>query len=302
VVALAVAVVAVLPVAAGLGRDRDPEVGVPPDPSGRAATSPSGVVADPAAPSTPALDPVPVVTSVVVTPAPASSDWTNPDFPPPGVGAAPSPLGSPDPVPGGGASFVFTATQDDGATPIAYDPCRQLRYVVRPDHAPPEADALLQEAFTAVSRATGLVTTLVGPTDEAPALERRPYQPERHGQSWAPVLVAWVTPEEVPEVAGDVLGLAGSVSARAGDLPAVYVSGTVYLDGPQLTELSARPGGRDLVRSTLEHELGHLVGLGHVDDATQLMYPRATGAVRTFQAGDLAGLARLGTGPCVPQL
>ncbi|MGF1661081.1 MAG: peptidase, partial [Kineosporiaceae bacterium] len=271
-------------------------------PGGPGPTSPSPAVLGTPGPAAPALDPAPVVPSVVVTPSAESAPWTNPDFPPPGTGAADSPLGSPSPPPGGSSSYVFTATQDDGTTPVAYDPCRQLRYVVRPDHAPPEADALLQEAFAAVSRATGLRATAAGATDEPPALERPPYQPERYGQAWAPVLVAWVTPEEVPGVAGDVLGLAGSVSARAGDLPAVYVSGTVYLDGPQLSELYARPGGRDLVRSTLEHELGHLVGLAHVDDATQLMYPRATGDVATFQAGDLAGLVRLGTGPCVPEL
>jgi hypothetical protein len=216
------------------------------------------------------------------------------------VGASTSPLGRPSPAPGGPGAFTFTATQEDGVTPVAYDPCRPLRYVVRPDNAPPGADALLQEALGTLSRATGLQPFLVGTTDETPVLDRRPYQPQRYGQAWAPVLVAWVTPEEVPELEGDVLGLAGSVSARAGDLPAVYVTGTVYLDGPQLAELAARPDGRELVRSTLEHELGHLVGLGHVDDPTQLMYPRATGDVRTFQPGDLAGLERLGTGPCVP--
>ncbi|MGF1646287.1 MAG: peptidase [Kineosporiaceae bacterium] len=308
IVALAVAVgfVAVLPFLADLGRDPDATGGGPqPDAVGVRGTPPPQVVVTTPLPSAPAAGAAPLPAPSLLT-APsassASSEWTNPDFPPPGRGAATSPLGSPSPPPGGSESYVFTATQDDRATPIAYDPCRQLRYVVRPDHAPPEADALLQDAFTAVERATGLRPTLVGATDEAPALERRPYQPDRYGQAWAPILVAWVTPEEVPEVAGDVLGLAGSVSARAGDLPAVYVSGTVYLDGPQLAELYARPGGRDLVRSTLEHELGHLVGLGHVDDATQLMYPRATGQVRTFQAGDLAGLALLGSGPCVPEL
>jgi hypothetical protein len=301
---VAVGVVAAMLVVAGPGRDPDPRPGAASvDAAGPGAAPPPAGTAAPPVPATPALDaaPRPAVPSVLVTPS-ASPTGADRDFPPPGTGAADGPLGSPSPPPGGSESYAFTATQDDGTTPIAYDPCRQLRYVVRPDHAPPEADALLQEAFAAVERATGLRPTLVGATDEAAALERPPYQPERYGQAWAPVLVAWVTPEEVPGVDGDVLGLAGSVSARAGDLPAVYVSGTVYLDGPQLAELYARPGGRDLVRSTLEHELGHLVGLGHVDDATQLMYPRATGDVRTFQAGDLAGLARLGAGPCVPEL
>jgi predicted Zn-dependent protease len=51
----------------------------------------------------------------------------------------------------------------------------------------------------------------------------------------------------------------------------------------------------------LRHELGHLVGLGHVDDATQLMSP-TIGEPQTFQSGDLAGLAKLGQGTCAPGL
>lgn len=49
------------------------------------------------------------------------------------------------------------------------------------------------------------------------------------------------------------------------------------------------------------HELAHVVGLDHVDDPTQLMNPEGTG-VTEFAAGDLAGLAVLGGGQCVPEL
>lgn len=45
------------------------------------------------------------------------------------------------------------------------------------------------------------------------------------------------------------------------------------------------------------HELGHLVGLDHVDDETQLMYPHAA-KQRGFAAGDLRGLHELGLGAC----
>ncbi|MCR6491586.1 hypothetical protein [Cellulomonas sp. P24] len=45
--------------------------------------------------------------------------------------------------------------------------------------------------------------------------------------------------------------------------------------------------------------MGHLVGLGHVDDPHQLMSP-TLGAPVTFQDGDLAGLAQLGRGACAP--
>jgi hypothetical protein len=50
------------------------------------------------------------------------------------------------------------------------------------------------------------------------------------------------------------------------------------------------------------HELGHLVGLAHTEHDDQLMFPRANAAVTTFGVGDRTGLARLGQGPCQPDL
>jgi hypothetical protein len=50
------------------------------------------------------------------------------------------------------------------------------------------------------------------------------------------------------------------------------------------------------------HELGHLVGLGHVNDSRQLMHAANKSGVTEFAAGDLTGLAVLGNGPCVPEL
>lgn len=49
------------------------------------------------------------------------------------------------------------------------------------------------------------------------------------------------------------------------------------------------------------HELAHVLGLDHVDDPTQLMHEENTGQF-DFGDGDLAGLALLGTGACVPRL
>jgi hypothetical protein len=46
----------------------------------------------------------------------------------------------------------------------------------------------------------------------------------------------------------------------------------------------------------LLHEIGHLVGLGHVEDPGQVMYPVAgPGAPTAYGPGDRAGLSRLGT-------
>ena len=45
------------------------------------------------------------------------------------------------------------------------------------------------------------------------------------------------------------------------------------------------------------HELGHLVGLGHVADQSQLMFASMVGQTG-FGDGDLEGLRQVGSGPC----
>jgi len=190
----------------------------------------------------------------------------------------------------------FIAVQADGSTPVTYDPCRPLSYVVNARTAPLGGDILLTDAVETVAQATGLQFQFEGFTDEPATEDRLDFQRARYGDRWAPILIAWSDPGEMPELQGDVTGRGGSVriSARLGG-PVAYVTGGVFLDGPQLGDLLAG-GGAVQARGTVLHELGHLVGLDHIDDPAQLMHP--TGQLGEFQPGDLAGLARLGSGSC----
>ena len=61
-----------------------------------------------------------------------------------------------------------------------------------------------------VSAASGLQFVYDGTTAEAPSKTRETYQPDRYGKQWAPVLIAWSTPEESPDLAGKVAGTGGA--------------------------------------------------------------------------------------------
>ncbi|WP_235008790.1 matrixin family metalloprotease [Arthrobacter sp. SLBN-122] len=224
--------------------------------------------------------------------------------PPPGYEAASSPLGTP-PASTGSTAYVLQESPKAGQPLVAYDPCRPVHYVVRPDNALAGGDTLIREAVAAASQASGLQFVYDGTTAEAPSDDRQAFQPDRYGKRWAPVLIAWSTPDESHALAGDVAGLGGSGYAQAAGqplLPLVLAAGQVRLDAPDLADiLASRPQGAAEVRAVIMHELGHVLGLDHVKDPTQLMYAENMG-VTDFAAGDRAGLALLGTGPCVPQL
>jgi hypothetical protein len=220
--------------------------------------------------------------------------------PPPGFEAAGAPLGQP-PASTGSMAYALQESPDPGQPFAAYDPCRPVHYVVRPDHAPPGADQMIQEAVSRVSAATGLRFVYDGPTSEAPSDDRETYQPDLYGKRWAPVLIAWSNPSESPDLAGDVDGLGGSGYAYVEGQPYVLVAGQVALDAPDFADILRWPDGSKYGRAVIMHELAHVVGLDHVNDPTQLMNPEGTG-VTEFAAGDLAGLALLGGGECVPEL
>jgi hypothetical protein len=193
---------------------------------------------------------------------------------------------------GSGDGFTFAATQPGSEQPVTWDRCDDIRYVVNPAGAPADQRQLVSDAVADIEAASGLGFRYDGTTDDRRFSDRASLL----GPA-PPVLVGWATSDEVSDLAGEVAGVGGAEATRTGPDELSYVTGMVVLDRDTFAAMAGRPDGTDLQRAVIEHELAHVVGLGHVDDTGELMYPETTRRTE-LGPGDRNGLEILGEGPC----
>jgi hypothetical protein len=215
-------------------------------------------------------------------------------FPPAGAGEQSKPLGSPPQSPAGTGGYAFAHTQAGTTLPVTWDPCRAIHYVVA-GTPPPGQGQVVTQAIARMSKATGFNFVYDGTTTErVTAAGRFSYQPDRYGKRWAPLLIDWTSPSADTDLAGSTL----PVPVLAGD-HLTYVSGTVALDTPRLTQV-AQAGNPAIVKATLLHNLGLALGLAPVSDPAEIMYSKTPLKATDLGPGDLRGLAQLGQGTCAP--
>ena len=211
-----------------------------------------------------------------------------------GLGIGPSPLGQAPRVTGDGTYRFLQHQPGDKNSPVTYNPCEAIQVEINPDGVDDEDQArdIVLSAMKQSPRPPACGSSTPAPPTTVPQWRSRT---EPVLGRTEPVLISFATSDEVSELEGQVAGVGGSASVQRHGIR-TYVTGQVTLDVHTFDELVDQRGGLEVARAIAMHELGHLVGLAHVDDERELMDAQNHGQL-DFGPGDRRGLARLGKVP-----
>ena len=189
--------------------------------------------------------------------------------------------------------YMPWGTDRDGG-PLRWDACAPVRFRLSTAEAPSAAEEDLRRALALLAAASGLDLVLEGTTEERPDAQRPLVERSGDGWRWRPVLIAWARPGET-ELPLTVLdrGVAVPVAVRDGEREAL-VTGQVVINAARSDLVSGFGDRADAVGATLLHEIGHILGLDHVPDRTQIMSEDPGSGPVELGAGDLAGLRAIG--------
>ncbi len=233
-----------------------------------------------------------------------------------GFGSAATPQSGNPSGPQARLTHTFIGKWPYTSLPLRWPSAEPIHYVLNNSFGPPEASQMVHDAVAEISSRTGLqfifdgtTTEYVGHSSDDTPDHRESYQPSRYGDRWAPVWIG-ARPDNVATgtvgVAQPVLHANERVTTQIeveidGVLQTIAVGEPIFITGTVSYHWQPYYGAAALAElpAVILHELGHLVGLGHVNSVAELMYPSLTG-VADFGQGDRLGLHLLGSTAAIP--
>jgi hypothetical protein len=193
-----------------------------------------------------------------------------------------------------GGHYAFL-DQTPSGKPARWNPCAPIHYIVNPSAGPAGSLALVQQAVARTATATGMTFTFDGTTSEVPTSGWGFGPSASYPHGWQPLLIGFAHQGQSDLLEGTNAGTGFPVTlqfAATGEL--VDVSGAVAIDADQAAGLPMGFGGAS-VGSVLLHEVGHAVGMAHVQDPSEVMNPVVgPWTPAAWGVGDREGLRQLG--------
>lgn len=180
------------------------------------------------------------------------------------------------------ASPLFTTAAAKPAGPVRWNSCKAIHWTFNPHGAPAGALTMTKQAIRTIEAATQADWVFDGVTSTIPSAEYLA------GGSTRPVLIGWSD-------AADSSLLATVSPKVVGETQTVWSGGRYTSAAVALNQATTMPlTGAASWRTTLLHELGHVVGLSHSTSKASLMYPMQSRTLTGLQPVDVARLHALG--------
>jgi 5-hydroxyisourate hydrolase-like protein (transthyretin family) len=186
-------------------------------------------------------------------------------------------------VTGTGPAGAWRPIAGTKARPAHWQTCT-IRYQVNPRGMPAQGMSDLREAFRRVTQVSGIKFRYVGRSRAVPHLGYG-------GPGTNRMVVAWAAPAATGGLLGPFTGgVGGTRRTSSGRILTGYV-----VMSTQFTKTAVPGFGTGAPHGmVLMHEIGHVVGLDHYNNRSQVMHPSAALPAAVWGAGDIAGLRQIG--------
>jgi hypothetical protein len=198
--------------------------------------------------------------------------------------------------------YLQAADQDGDLAPYSrngrkyfgWRPCDSITYAVNTQRANRTQIDAMNKAIRQVENASGFDFVFLG--DVNGSLNTNNLDANVAGVGQAMAVIAFSDSTATPILGGSVIGIGGIGSGSGDNLVQDGPFAWIVRGGFALADIDDVNEPRDIT-ATFAHELGHLIGLNHVNAVNELMRPILSDQI-DFGAGDRNGLYSIGEPQC----